>query len=145
MTTRTTGEGGWTMMNYYDIVQESYMRCRQSPGFFDDFYRDFIGSSDEVKKKFAKTDLGHQEKLLSESMVYMILFAEGGEFAGRIIAQLGEKHNRHHNDITPALYALWLESLIRTLKKHDPQMSPELEQRWREAMTVSIEALKARY
>lgn len=132
-------------MGYYDIVQESYVRCRDSAHFFEDFYNDFTSSSEEIRQKFSKTNFQHQHKLLRESIAYMILFAEGGEFSQRIIDQLGEKHNRKHNDIKPALYDLWLESLIRTLRKHDPQMTPELEQRWRESMAVGIEALKARY
>jgi hemoglobin-like flavoprotein len=132
-------------MSRYDAVQESYVRCRSSQGFFDDFYQDFLNSSEEVKAKFSRTNFEKQNKHLRESIVFMILFAEGGEYARQIIDQLGVKHNREHLNITPGLYGLWLESLIRTIYKHDTQMTPDLESSWREAMEVGIELLKARY
>lgn len=132
-------------MSRFDAVQESYVRCRSSPGFFDDFYRDFLGSSEEVRAKFVHTNFEKQNKLLRESIVFMILFAEGGTYAQQVIKELAVKHDRKHLDITPGLYALWLDSLIRTIARHDKAMNPDLEQKWREAMTIGIESLKALY
>ena len=45
--------------------------------------------------------------------------------------------------ITPAMYAMWLDSLCEAVRRHDPEYSAELEQQWRVAMGSSIDAMIA--
>ena len=43
--------------------------------------------------------------------------------------------------ITEEMYGMWLDSLCETVQKHDPKITPELENRWRKAMLKGIEAM----
>jgi hemoglobin-like flavoprotein len=47
-------------------------------------------------------------------------------------------HAHDHMDIKPEFYPLWLESMLRTIKAHDPNFSEVLEEAWREVLTFTI-------
>ena len=55
------------------------------------------------------------------------------------IKRLGLRHNEL--GVTLEMYAMWLDSLCEAIKKHDRSYTPELEQRWREAMLKSIKEM----
>jgi hypothetical protein len=43
------------------------------------------------------------------------------------------------------MYPLFVESLLTTVREHDPRCSPEIETAWREALSPGIEFMKSRY
>jgi len=46
--------------------------------------------------------------------------------------------------VPPALYADWVESLLKVVAETDPEADAALMARWREAMGVVVETFKAR-
>jgi hemoglobin-like flavoprotein len=128
-----------------DAVTASYHRCRASVGFVDTFYERFLGKSDEVARKFEKTDFSRQKLLLRESLLAMLLFNLNSADARDELERLAERHSRKGLDIGPHLYELWLDALCEAVEKHDPKVTPERRDQWRAAMRPGIELLVSRY
>ena len=124
-----------------DEVTASYYRCRCDSGFVDTFYELFLAKSPEIARKFAKTHFERQKLMLRESLLEMLCFDRG--VAGTLdeIERLGRRHKEL--DVTPEMYTMWLDSLCEAIRLHDPEFTPELEQRWRQAMQKGIDVMLA--
>lgn len=127
------------------LVERSYGRCTLSAGFFDDFYRNFFGSSPAIAPYFSKTDMTKQKQLLRAGISHMILAAKGNLISQNKIKQLGESHDRRHLNVKPELYSLWEQSLLKTVQAHDPQFNLVLQMAWHKVLLVGIEQIKSAY
>lgn len=130
-------------MNDTDLVFNSYGRCCSRDDFFIDFYDHFMSSSDAIKNRFAKTDMAAQRHLLRNGIMQLILTARG--MPDRKLRALGESHNRSNYNIKPEWYSFWLDSLIKTVRAHDPEYTPELGQAWRKVLTPGIDLIRGAY
>jgi hemoglobin-like flavoprotein len=134
-----------TMNKSYEEVLDSYHRCEAAGGLFDTFYDIFFAKSPAIPPKFAETDMQRQKQDVMASVLMALRLAMGDAVARQYISELAESHNRRHHDIKPELYDLWLDALCESIKKHDAQYTPKLEQQWREAMRPAIELMTAAY
>jgi hemoglobin-like flavoprotein len=127
-------------------ARDSLSRCIQDPGFLDRFYRLFIDSSEDIRKKFEKTDFARQKKMLQDSL-YVMLVAAGATsgFAYKELSKLADRHSRQQLGIDPAWYDIWLRCLLQAVSEHDPEYRPELDDAWRESLRDGIELMKTRY
>lgn len=127
-------------------VQNSYGRCLQSGQFIQRFYEIFMDSHPDVRPAFAQTDMGRQRHALRRGISNAILYGGGSPLVQRLIEATAELHSRHGRaPIAPSLYRYWLDSLIQTVREHDPMATPQLEQRWRDAISPTIELFIQRY
>lgn len=126
-----------------DQVFQSYGRCCRNEQFFVDFYDNFMGSSDVIRRRFASTDMAAQRHLLRNGIMQLILHARG--MSDRKLRALGESHNRDHYNIDPQWYTLWLDALMKTVREHDPEYSLQLEKHWREVLAPGIELIRGAY
>ena len=127
--------------------RSSLQRCLANPAFFESFYDLFIGTSDEVKEKFKNTDMKRQANMLQDSLFVLAVAAQGAERspARYSLPGLAEKHSRKGLDIRPELYDLWLDALLETVKRHDPEHSAEIEAAWRTTLASGIEYMRSHY
>lgn len=123
----------------FDDVMQSFGRCCSNEYFFEDFYIRFSRASDEVQELFKNTNMAEQRKLVRHGLMWMILYARGA--ADSKLKQLGVTHSTRGFGITPKMYELWVNALIRTLRQHDEAFSPQLERSWREALAPGIEVM----
>ncbi|MEP3560809.1 MAG: globin domain-containing protein [Marinobacter sp.] len=130
-------------MNNTDLVFQSYGRCCRTEQFFVDFYDFFMASSEAIRKRFADTDMAAQRHLLRHGVMQIILVARG--MSDRKLRDLGESHNRKNYDIQPEWYDLWEEALLKTVRMHDPEYSPELRQAWKEVLKPGIDLIRGAY
>jgi hemoglobin-like flavoprotein len=130
-----------------DAFLASFNRCRASAGFLEDFYERFVGSSEEVQKKFADTDMKRQVRMLEDSLLVVAVAVQGeeGSLARGDLPRIAARHSRADRDIRPELYDLWRECLIDSVRSHDPQFSGEVEAAWRETLAFGIDYMRARY
>ena len=130
-----------------DTFLASLGRCRATAGFLDAFYQRFVASSDEVRAKFAKTDMMRQVQMLEDTLFVVANAVQGeeGSPARSDLPRIAERHSRRDLDIGPELYDLFLECLIVTVRTHDPKFTPEVEAAWREVMGFSIDYMRKRY
>jgi len=73
----------------------------------------------------------------------IILVARG--MSDRKLRDLGESHNRSNYNIKPEWYDLWEQSLLKTVRAHDPEWTPELQQAWREVLKPGIDLIRGAY
>jgi hemoglobin-like flavoprotein len=125
----------------------SFNRCRAAAGFLEDFYRRFIASSEEIRAKFAGTNMKRQVQMLEDSLYVVAVAIQGeeGSLARGDLPRIAARHSRKDLDIRPGLYDLWLECLIEAVRTHDPQFSGEVEAAWRETLAVGVDYMRARY
>jgi len=125
----------------------SFNRCRAAAGFLEDFYRRFIASSEEIRAKFAGTNMKRQVQMLEDSL-YVVAVAIQGEEGSLVcgdLPRIAARHSRKDLDIRPGLYDLWLECLIEAVRTHDPQFSGEVEAAWRETLAFGVDYMRERY
>ncbi len=136
------------MVNYETIFNDSFRRIQDNPQggdhFFKVFYDRFISSSPEVAEKFEHTDMAAQRRVLKGSFYHVLNFFVTKE-ASDYLADIALTHDRHHRDIRPDLYDLWLECLIHTVEEHDDKFSDEVELAWRLVMVNGITYMKFKY
>ena len=130
-----------------DSFLASLGRCRATAGFLDAFYQRFVASSDEVRAKFAGTDMLRQVQMLEDSLFVVANAVQGeeGSPARRDLPRIAERHSHRDLDIRPELYDLFLECLIVTVRTHDPKFTPEVEAAWREVMGFGIDYMRKHY
>ena len=129
------------MTDQTNQVMASFYRCRRDKKFLDSFYSVFMAKSPEIAEMFAETDFKIQKLVLRQSLLEMICFDRGMDGTHEEIERLGHRHKEL--GITPHMYSMWLDALCESIKKHDDEYTPDLEQNWRAAMRKSIDEMIA--
>ena len=82
--------------------------------------------------------------MLRVSLDHMVYFAIDREETGEL-ARVAGVHSKTRTDIPASLYALWLDSLLDTVRQFDPLYDDAVDQAWREALEPAIEYMKRHY
>ena len=127
-----------------ELFNDSIERCSCRPDFLRRFYMLFLASSDTVAKKFERTDLRKQARLLKTSL-YIMMLASGESEQIVHLERIAKLHSRAGLDIKPELYELWLDRLVEAVKEFDPMFDPETETAWRRMLQPGTEFMKSRY
>jgi hemoglobin-like flavoprotein len=127
------------------IFNHSRHRCEKNENFMTRFYENFLASSPRVAEKFAGTDFERQKEALGLSLRMVAMASVGGDAADLYLEYIARRHDRHHLDIEPDLYDLWLESLIDTVRECDPDFDAKVEQAWRSVLRYGIDYMSSRY
>ncbi len=128
-----------------ESFDDSLARCYASPRFLERFYELFIEASPEARAKFAHTDLAQQRRMLKASLVLMML-AAGGKTEGMAhMERIAGVHSKGHYDIPAALYDIWLDCLVQSVREFDPEYTDEMGATWRRVLAPGIEFMKSRY
>lgn len=139
------------MAHHVDVFRASLKRCLGSGDFLRQFYHRFMGSSEEVRRKFENTDLERQARILEDSLYIIAIAAQssqsGEEFSPAWVemARLARMHGRNHLDVRSGLYDLWLHCLLEAARTHDPYFTPEIEEDWRKTLEVGIDYLRSHH
>jgi hemoglobin-like flavoprotein len=134
------------MQDSIQQARDSLSRCIQSPEFLDRFYALFMASSEDIRRKFEKTDFDRQKKMLQDSL-FVMLVAAGAKSgpAYKELTKLADRHSRGELGVDPSWYDAWLTCLLKAVSEHDPEYRPELDGAWRESLRDGIEVMKSRY
>ena len=125
------------------LVEESYARCFESPGFLDTFYQHLLESSPAIPPMFSQTDFERQHKVLQHGLGVLLIYAKRENPA--LLQRIADRHNRDDVDVDPSLYPFFVESLLSAVRKHDSQADPDLEEAWRAVLAPGIEFMKDQY
>lgn len=136
------------MKDYHAVFDESYTRiaCDRDEylDFLTRFYENFIGASAEAADHFSGTDMVRQRRMLARSLTEMIDFSKSG-VAGEYLRQVARRHSREERNVSPELYAQWLDSLIETAREFQPGLSDETELAWRVVLAPGIAYMQYRF
>jgi hemoglobin-like flavoprotein len=127
------------------LVMQSFGRCTLNDDFLITFYDVLTQSSAEIKAMFAHTDMPRQRRLLKDALIHLISYAGGNEFSEKRVEELGESHSRTQLNVRPALYEIWVDSLVKAVRRHDDSFTAELDAAWRRIVAPGIAAMQARY
>ena len=125
-------------------IKDSWNRVRNS-NFLDTFYERFLASDPRIAERFERTDMTQQKNVLKKSLVNAINFPSGDPLARRAIEILANSHSNTGLDIEPELYSYWEDSLISTLRQHDPEWNSDTEDSWRFQLSATLDEMKAKY
>jgi len=139
-------------MNTEALFEKSYQRVigqgvgitERGQVFFAQFYENFFKSSEQVPEKFANTDMEKQVRMLQKGMYQLITFYLT-KSESENLRSIAHTHDAHHYGIEPALYDLWLASLLQTVEELDPEYCPELRLAWEIVMSPGILYMKFHY
>ena len=132
-------------------LQEALLAARASyqraagPQFFSAFYDRLFEVRPDTRSRFANTEFERQHKLLRHAIGLLLSFPEESDREPTILARLSERHSRRDLDVDPSLYPPFLESLIDTIKRYDPQCTPAVEQAWRASLAKGFAYMQSRY
>lgn len=116
----------------------SLERCLARAEFLESFYGRFLGSSDDVRAKFANTDFSKQRRILRGSLFLMSRAAMGLDDGRDHLARVAKSHGKDQLNIRPEHYDLWLEALIDTAREYEADFDAELERAWREVLSLAV-------
>jgi len=129
-----------------DRAKASYERCCAEPDFIPSFYRNFFAACPDVKPLFAKTDFRRQHNLLRHALSLLLLFPNKPEAEARsLLRRVAERHGRKDLAIDPSFYAPFVDTLVTTVKQHDPEFSPEIEAAWRNTVAKGVDYMISKY
>lgn len=140
-------------MSFDDLFDASYKRVLEAHPegleFFEAFYQRFLKSSEQVRVHFRDTDMERQRRMLRKSFYSLIAFYASSS-ADDVLCKIASTHSARELDIKPALYDLWLESLIDTVRDFDPDCrdpacSDDIELAWRLVMSPGITYMKFKH
>jgi len=97
-----------------------------------------------VAKKFERTDMRKQARMLKTSLYILMLASEQTERVAHL-SRLARLHSRSGLDIGPELYDLWLERLLQAVEEFDPKFDAQVDTAWRHLLQPGIDFMKSRY
>jgi hypothetical protein len=84
-----------------------------------------------------------QRGLLRGGVLWLIMHARG--ISDTKIRALGESHSKKNMNINPMFYGFWLDALLETVQRYDPDFTSELELCWRATLRPGIEMIQNMY
>lgn len=126
-------------------AMRSFERCRKSPTFFEDFYGRFFELHPGSRGKFP-IRLEDQYYLLREALDLILQFPSESALEPTILSKVAETHGSR--GIDAILYDSFTETLMNTVKKHDPRCksegaAQEVLGAWKLTIAPALEYLKA--
>ncbi len=109
--------------------------------FIGRFYELFFATSDDIKQRFAHTDMSHQKTMLHDSLRALVDFNQHRKLSPQMTT-LARVHGPQAADIPPTLYVLWLNALLDTVREWDPKFDAQVELAWRLTLAPGITYLK---
>ena len=128
-----------------DIFKHSFHKCEENEKFLARFYEHFLAASPRVAEKFADTNFERQKEALRLSLRMMAMASVESDAADLYLEYIAKRHDRHHLNIEPDLYDLWLEALIDTVREFDNEFDAEVEQAWRSVLRYGIDYMISHY
>lgn len=128
-----------------DIFLQSVRRCTACEGFMPAFYERFLGTSEEIRDKFRFTDFEHQNRMVARSLELSAGATAGDPEALAEINERATTHDRHHLNIEPRFYDLWLDSMILTARDFDSEWNDTIEAAWRRVVGFVVQHIVRKY
>ena len=95
---------------------------------------------------FEETDFEVYRVALRRGISMSIWYAAGSALSHELTDRIAVNHSRSgRTPVAPHLYPYWVDSLVQAVEEMDPKATPQLLERWREAMEGVTAAFAERY
>ena len=130
-------------MNETDLslFLDSFERCMRDDRFVRVFYDKFLGSSEEIRALFAKTDFALQRRALKASLYVMVSASARRQSELSALSDLAQRHRALR--IKPHHYELWMQCLLAAVAECSGRNDPEVARVWTDAFRSGIDYMKA--
>jgi len=126
-----------------EVIDSFHRTC--NPAFAETFYSILMDADPRIRPLFKNTDFTKQKDLLLRGIFVLLQYAEGKAVGEMAIQRLSELHNRKHMNISPDMYVIWVDCLMKALAEKDSKFSPMLEMQWRRALQKGIDVMTSSY
>ncbi len=126
-------------------VRSSFNRCCCQDNFIPAFFDRLIATVPQAAERFAETDSATLGTLLHAGIVHLIDFADGVVGIESKIRELGIKHDHKHYNVPPELYGYWIEALVQTASRFDPQFNEALGAAWKDVLQPGTKLMASVY
>ena len=110
--------------------------------FYALFYEHFFSVSEDISKAFANTDMPRQHEMLHDSLINMISFSENKK-ASRYFQKMAITHGKMGVGVRIALFDVWLDCLLMTVKDLDQQYDDQVDLAWRIVLAPGMVFMKS--
>ena len=128
-----------------ETARASYDRCCGTEGFPEGFYAHFFARCREAEPMFADTDFDRQVKLLRHAIGTLLIYPKHATREPNVLTRIAERHGRRDLAVDPSLYPAFVDALIDTVREHDTQFSPAVENAWRVTVAPGIAYMQSKY
>jgi hemoglobin-like flavoprotein len=128
-----------------DRFIQSLDRCSGNADFIPAFYDRFLSVSDEIRHKFRHTDFEQQNQMLLRSLSLAADATSGKPESLRELRERAETHDRHHLNIEPHLYSIWLDCVVETASEFDTEWNESTEEAWKAILGHVIKHMTKHY
>ena len=94
---------------------------------------------------FAHVDMQQQNRLIRRGVEHLIEFALGSDESAGELQRVAGTHGRQGLNVAPELYSLWVDTLMETVRIHDPEANDDVEAAWRVVLRGGIDLIVAGY
>lgn len=126
-------------------AKESYERCCRHEQFLHQFYLNFLEGCPEAAPMFASSDFDRLTRLLRHAIGLLLIFPAQPAGETNVLTRIAERHSRRDLDVDPALYTPFVDSLVATVRQHDPEFTAEVDAAWRETLAEGVAYMRSRY
>lgn len=127
------------------VARASYQRCLAAPAFFADMYRNFFRRCPVAEPMFAHTDFSRQHRLLQHGIGLLLSYPAQAGSTPQLLDRVAERHSSRDLKISPELYQPFVDSLMDTVRAHDPRFSPDVEAAWRATLAPGVAYMQSKY
>ncbi|MBI1310759.1 globin [bacterium] len=129
-----------------EVVRPSFRWCcDDGDDFFDDFYATLSERAPGIGAMFAHVDMQEQNRLIRRGVEHLIDFAQGSAESAGELRRIARTHGRQGLNIAPELYSLWIDTLMETVRAHDPEADDNAEAAWRVVLRGGIDLIISLY
>jgi len=127
-------------------VRKSYFRAIEKKAFAKSFYRHLFFLNPDIEKYFEGTDWEHQEKALLLGLEHLFnFFDDQDSYHKKQVSRIGISHSKKNMNIHPHHYYYWLDALVMTMEKCDPEWYDDLRFYIRESLFFPISFIISLY
>ena len=124
---------------HLELFRQSLRRVTRKAGFFDSFYDNFMGQSEEIAEFFHNRDMHQLKHKLQETLQMLTDTVEGRPGSGLYIEMLGRIHQRL--TVERKHFVMWEEALLETVESYDDEFDGRIQAAWREVIESVIERM----
>lgn len=128
-----------------DLFLQSLERCSHNEKFIPAFYQRFLSTSEEIGDMFKDTNFSKQNQMLLRSLKLAAGTTAGEPASLREIRDRAETHDRHHLNIEPRHYDIWLNAVIESAREFDEEWNESVEEAWNSILGFVIKHMVKYY
>jgi len=129
-----------------ELVRNSFLRSSKDKRFAHQFYQSLFFLNPSLEKYFVDTDFEHQRKAFMNGLGFLIGFLdESDSFSRTQVVRIAKSHSYKNLNINPHHYYYWIDAIIMTVRKLDPQWHEDLAYYWREVINMPVSFIISQY